>query len=284
MRLLKRSSNGDIELISFIDNNLPPYAILSHTWTVEQEVMYHELVEGTGKNKTGYTKILFCVNRAAQDGIQYSWVDTCCIDRRNMTELGTAINSMFRWYQSAAKCYVLLSDVTLLQNTPNPRLHRTMWEEAFRHSRWFTRGWTLQELLAPAIVEFFSKEGRLLGSKISLEQDIHKVTKIPSTALRGEPLSQFSVDERMSWAATRNTTLAEDKIYSLLGVFAVFLPLIYGEGEAYASLRLSEEIQRRQRGRVFRDVQHPRGMSTIHFRCCENIIRTDPANKSKPLT
>ena len=126
---------------------------------------------------------------------------------------------------------------------------RITWAEAFRQSRWFTRGWTLQELLAPPAVEFFSKEGKRLGSRISLEQEIHEITKIPIGVLRGQSLSEFSIEERMSWAANRTTTLKEDKVYCLLGIFGVFLSLIYGEGEAYATLRLREEIQRRQEGR-----------------------------------
>ena len=104
MRLLKRLPNGDFELISFNDDDPPPYAILSHTWTEGQEVTYNELVSGTGKDKIGYAKIRFCVDRAAEDGLQYSWVDTCCINKSTPQELQAAINSMFRWYQGASKC------------------------------------------------------------------------------------------------------------------------------------------------------------------------------------
>jgi hypothetical protein len=264
MRLLKRSPNGDLELISFNDNDLPPYAILSHTWTEGQEVTYNELVSGTGKDKTGYAKIRFCVDRAAKDGLQYSWVDTCSIDKSTSNELSMAINSMFRWYQGASKCYVYLSDVQVPAEVINAQDFRITWVEAFRRSRWFTRGWTLQELLAPASIEFFSKEGKGLGSRILLEQDIHKVTQIPVEALRGQSLSEFSVEERMSWAANRTTTLKEDKVYCLLGIFGVFLPLIYGEGEAYASLRLRDEIHKRQEGRGIESLQDLTG--TFLFR------------------
>ncbi|OCK72981.1 HET-domain-containing protein, partial [Lepidopterella palustris CBS 459.81] len=235
MRLLKRSPNGGFELNLFNAGDPPPYAILSHTWTEGQEVTYNELVAGTrkDKNKAGYGKIRFCVDKAAQDGLEYSWVDTCCIDKSTSDELSTAINSMFRWYQRASKCYVYLSDVQC----------RITWIDAFRRSIWFTRGWTLQELIAPPTVEFFSKEGKRLGSKISLEPEIYKITKVPIGALRGQCLSEFSVDERISWATKRKTTVKEDKAYCLLGIFGVFMPLIYGEGEAYATLRLREEIQ-----------------------------------------
>lgn len=175
MRLLRRSPNGNLELISF----------LSHTWTEGEEVTYNDLVSGTGIDKTGYAKIRFCVDRAAKDGLEYSWVDTCSIDKSTSSELSTAINSMFCWYQGATKCYVYLSDVQVPAEVSNAQDFPVTWVEAFRRSRWFTRGWTLQELLAPANVEFFSKEGKGLGSRILLEQDIHKVTQIPIEALRG---------------------------------------------------------------------------------------------------
>jgi hypothetical protein len=249
MRLLKcRPGDGDFELTTLDDNHALPYAILSHTWTADQEVTYRELLEGTGMNKSGYAKLRFCGERAAADGLKYFWVDTCCIDKTTSDELSTAINSMFRWYQRAARCYVYLTDVSVLDEVANPEAYRISWEQAFRRSRWFTRGWTLQELLAPGSVEFFSREGKRLGSRISLEQEIHEITGIPTEALRGQKLGEFSVEERMRWAAKRTTTVKEDKIYCLLGIFGVFLPLIYGEGEHYATLRLKEEIQKRQQG------------------------------------
>jgi hypothetical protein len=246
MRLLKRVLSGDVQLISFNDDDVPPYAILSHTWAEDQEVTYDELVRGAGREKSGYDKIRFCGKQAAVDGLEYFWIDTCCIDKSASHELSTAINSMFRWYQRATNCYVYLSDVVVPECIADAEAFRIMLEEAFRHSRWFTRGWTLQELLAPTYVEFFSKEGKLLGSRISLEQQIHEITKIPLRALRGQNLTEFSIEERMSWSANRTTTLKEDKVYCLLGIFGVFLSLIYGEGEDYAALRLREEIERRQ--------------------------------------
>jgi hypothetical protein len=249
MRLLKsRPGDGGFELTTLDDNHALPYAILSHTWTADQEVTYKELLEGTSTNKSGYAKLRFCGERAAADGLEYFWVDTCCIDKSASVELSTAINSMFRWYQRAARCYVYLTDVSVPEEITDAEAFRISWEQAFRRSRWFSRGWTLQELLAPASVEFFSCEGKRLGSRISLEQEIHEITGIPTRALRGQRLSEFSVEERMCWAAGRTTTVKEDEIYCLLGIFGVFLPLIYGEGKHYATLRLKEEIQKRQQG------------------------------------
>ncbi|KAF2468277.1 HET-domain-containing protein, partial [Lindgomyces ingoldianus] len=161
-----------------------------------------------------------------------------CINKLTSNELSTAINSMFRWYQRATKCYVYLSDVHVPEEVTDAQAFRITWIEAFRRSRWFTRGWTLQELIAPAQVEFFSRDGKKLGSKISLEKEVCEVTKIPIAALRGQSLGEFSFKERISWAAKRTTTVKEDKAYCLLGVFGVFMPLIYGEGEEHALSRL----------------------------------------------
>lgn len=261
MRLLKRLENGDLDLISFHNEDPPPYAILSHTWATDgQEVRFDDLLDDTAGGKTGYAKVRFCVDRAARDGLEYSWVDTCCIDRSTSDELNTAINSMFRWYQRAAKCYVYLSDVHVPDEVTDARTYHITWIESFRRSRWHKRGWTLQELIAPPVVDFFSKEGKHLGSKISLEQELHQLTRIPLQVLRGQTLSEVSVEERMSWADKRMTLREEDKAYCLLGIFGVFLPLIYGEGEEHAMMRLKKKVTKRKEGHVAEDSQDSIGM------------------------
>jgi hypothetical protein len=141
---------------------------------------------------------------------------------------------MYRWYRDSVKCYVYLSDVSTTQS----------WEFSFRCSRWFTRGWTIQELLAPKSVEFFSKEGILLGDKKSLELQIQQITSIPIQILRGNPLSQTSVEERLSWMANRDTKIEEDIVYSLFGIFDIHMPLLYGERAINALRRLGEEIEK----------------------------------------
>ncbi|KAF2195847.1 HET-domain-containing protein, partial [Zopfia rhizophila CBS 207.26] len=151
------------------DDTIPPYAILSHTWKEGQEVTWKDLMDGTGKSKIGYDKIRFCGQQAERDGLRYFWVDACCINKSNHVELQEAINSMFRWYQNAAKCYVYLSDVSAAKRKASDEVSKSTWEPAFRESRWFTRGWTIQELLAPHSVEFFSREGKQLGNKRTLE-------------------------------------------------------------------------------------------------------------------
>jgi hypothetical protein len=195
-----------------------------------EEVTFHDLTQGVSESKTGYRKIRFCGEQAARDGIRYVWVDTCYIDKANNTELLEAINSTFRWYRDAAKCYVYLSDVSIDSLDDINRLSKLEWEPALRKSRWLTRGWTLQELLAPASVKFLSKEGCPLGNKRSLERHVHEITGIPNNALRAGALSDFSVTERQLWAEKRETTRKEDKAYLLLGIFDVYMPLIYGEG------------------------------------------------------
>ena len=247
MRLLELKDNGKFSLTNDIVIDIPPYAILSHTWGRDnEEVTFKDLMESSGNAKAGYKKLQFCREQAARDGLQYFWVDTCCIDKSNNTELSEAINSMFRWYRNTAKCYVYLSDVSA--PVSHEKSSQQPWEPAFRKSRWFTRGWTLQELIAPTSVEFFSKEGERLGNKTSLERYIHETTGIPVKVLRGDSLFAFSITERLSWAEKRETTRKEDKAYSLLGIFDVYMPLIYGEGRESAFRRLREEINKALKG------------------------------------
>jgi hypothetical protein len=189
MRLLHYNNDGEFSLTQFFDK-IPRYAILSHTWGPE-EVTFKDMMEGNGASKTGFDKIQFCREQARCDRLQYFWVNTCCIDKSSSAELTEAINSMFRWYQNAVKCYVYLSDVSTKTRKASDSFTEYTWEPAFRSSKWFTRGWTLQELLAPSpsSVEFFSQERNRLGDKRSLEQQIHETTGIPLLALRGTPLS-----------------------------------------------------------------------------------------------
>ncbi|KAL1847005.1 hypothetical protein VTK73DRAFT_162 [Phialemonium thermophilum] len=246
MWLLTRGENGEIALTEDRVGQIPDYAILSHTWGPNaDEVTFADMREGTGRGKKGYGKIEFCAKQAARDGLHYFWVDTCCIDKSNKAELDEAINSMFQWYRNAARCYAYLTDVSTNPAQNNPP--GTPWEQALLASRWFTRGWTLQELLAPASVAFFSQEHVRLGDKASLQRQIHKITRIPISALQTSSLSSFSLEERFSWAERRETTRPEDRAYCLLGIFGVFIPLIYGEGTENAMRRLKREIDETQK-------------------------------------
>jgi hypothetical protein len=244
MRLLKIDGKGGFSLEWFRKDCIPDYAILSHTWGTgkDDEVTYRDITDGNGDNKPGFQKLEFCASQAKKDGLHYFWVDTCCIDKANNTELTTAINSMFEWYRNAVKCYVYLSDVSVYAE--GGQSSHIEWESAFRNSRWFTRGWTLQELVAPKIVVFYSQDGIRLGDKKSLEQQIAEITAIQAGALQGQPLSTFSIEERFLWTEKRQTAEEEDMTYCLLGIFNVNMSLRYSEGRKKATERLRRKIQK----------------------------------------
>ena len=244
MRLLRLSGDDEFSFTKEIldENEIPPYAILSHTWQEDQEVTFDEFLNDESKRKAGYNKLRFCAQQAKRDSLEYFWVDTCCINKANAVEVQYTINSMFRWYQKAAKCYVYLVDVSIKKREVDSENFEYTWEPAFRQSRWFIRGWTLQELLAPDTVIFFSKEGAQLGDKKTLERQISEETGIPIRALRGAPLHEFSKEDRLLWSKTRHTTRKEDKAYSLLGIFGITMVPNYGEGEEKAFRRLHKEI------------------------------------------
>lgn len=212
-------------------SNIPDYAILSHRWgSREDELTYKEMVKGKGKEKAGYRKIELCGEQARKDGLDYFWVDTCCIDGRDSADLSEAINSMYKWYQRAKVCYVYLEDV---EQEKGPG--------SFANSTWFTRGWTLQELIAPSNVCFYDRNWNLLGDKLHLSTEICRITGIGINVLKTGDMGGYCVAQKMSWAAKRQTSRMEDVAYCLMGIFEVNMPLIYGE-EDKAFLRLQEEI------------------------------------------
>ena len=200
----------------FNESELPAYAILSHTWE-EEEVLFSDLpllANIPEKNPT-HAKILRFCDLARAQGYQYAWVDTCCIDKTSTAELGEAINSMYRWYQKAGICHVYLSDYQPDRNE-------------LEDCRWFKRGWTLQELIAPSHIRFYDKEWHFVGTKTQLRSRLCAITGIDEKVLAGASPDTCSIAERMSWAAGRDTARMEDRAYSLLGLFDVSLPLLYG--------------------------------------------------------
>jgi hypothetical protein len=236
MRLLKARDDGGFSLTIF-PVKPPPYAILSHTWEADdQEVKLQDIEGRVGTHKTGYRKIEFCARQAQNDDLAYFWVDSCCIDQSSSAELSTAINSMYRWYQNSVKCYVYMADVSISSSSD--------WESSFLRSRWFTRGWTLQELIAPKSIEFFSANGMYLGNKTQLEDLIQEITGISNKVLRGHPPAQVGVEERLSWIANRDTKFGEDIVYSVLGLFGIHMLPMYGERAVHAFQRLGLEIER----------------------------------------
>lgn len=221
-----------LELEEFIGTEIPKYAILSHTWE-EQEVSFKDMRSRRKREaKKGFAKIKKTCRLALKDGLQYAWVDTCCIDKRSSAELSEAINSMFMWYQKSEICYAFLSDLQ-----PTSSL-----EDDFASRRWFSRGWTLQELIAPVKLYFYDSDWKNRGSKTRLAEKIATITRIDRSVLEHTTeLTCLPVAEKMSWAAYRQTTRPEDLAYCLLGIFNINMPLLYGEGPR-AFIRLQEEI------------------------------------------
>ena len=232
MRLLDVSGRGATkELKDFVDPEIPAYAILSHTWE-QEEVTFQDLGDPESLRDRGYAKINQTCAIAAQDGFRFAWVDTCCIDKTSSAELSEAINSMFYWYERAEICYVYLSDLP-----PGADL-----ESALGACRWFTRGWTLQELIGPRNMVFYDSEWNARGTKMDLSDLLSTITGIPASLLRHtKSLSEFNIARKMSWASQRRTTRIEDMAYCLLGIFDVNMSPRYGE-RTKAFTRLQQTI------------------------------------------
>ena len=242
-------STSRAELHYFVSPEIVPggYAILSHVWYPPNEQSFQDLqalrasCAAAGLNPRDYVsdKIRECCKLAEQHGNDWLWVDTCCIDKTHCTELYETINSMFRYYSLANVCYAYLADVPTIDAAV--LTHET---SAFRGSRWHKRGWTLQELLAPAVLFFVSESWEALGTKAELSDVLEQITRVPAGILsHQEEIRDASIAQRMSWAAGRETTLPEDEAYCLMGLFGVNMPTLYGEGRR-AFRRLQQEIMK----------------------------------------
>ncbi|RFU30044.1 hypothetical protein B7463_g6282, partial [Scytalidium lignicola] len=236
MRLLHTRT---LKLEEFGDEN-ELYAILSHTWG-ENEITFQDIERGVIE-KEGCEKVRKTCALAASHGFDYVWIDTCCIDKTSSAELSEAINSMYRWYQKSIVCYAYLADVPHMPPNATDDQTRSISPE-FLESKWFKRGWTLQELIAPSIVIFLDQEWQEINTKSNLQQTISKITGIPSNILLGDNPERASIAQRMSWASKRETKRVEDLAYCLMGIFGVNMPMLYGEGEK-AFIRLQEEIMK----------------------------------------
>lgn len=230
-------NTGTLERQFFLLPSLPPYAILSHTWG-DEECSFEQWT-GASLNDTGrgYTKIRRFCDKARSEGWSFAWVDTVCIDKTSSAELSEAINSMSSWYQNSSVCYVYLADVrsTATRGEFNS-------DSDFYKSRWFTRGWTLIELIAPEVIQFFDGDWNFCGTKKSLSYHVSDITGIPSSCLKGLTVAgDYSIADKMAWASRRSTTRVEDIAYCLMGLFDVYIPVLYGEGKR-AFLRLQQEI------------------------------------------
>ncbi|KAI6022057.1 heterokaryon incompatibility protein-domain-containing protein, partial [Pisolithus marmoratus] len=238
------------KVLERLDDKTTKYAILSHRWGTE--VDYDEMTglmkmdeqdRDDVRQRDGYQKIVKCCEQVARDGYTRLWIDTCCIDKRSSAELSEAINSMYRWYRNAQRCYVYLGDVD--ESTFPTEQDFSKFGKSNGWPEWFSRGWTLQELIAPKEVEFFNKNWVSIGTKQDLTSTLEDITRIPSEVLRSGRVAggYSSVAQIMSWAADRKTTRVEDRAYSLLGLFGVNMPMLYGEGSG-AFQRLQLEIIR----------------------------------------
>ena len=259
MRLLNTTS---LLLEEFIGDNIPYYAILSHRWENE-EVTFQDLREGRGPDMAGYSKITGCCRQARLDGWEYAWVDSCCIDKSSSAELSEAINSMFKWYKDSQVCYSYLSDVKERSD--------------FADSQWFTRGWTLQELLAPEFLIFYDNNWKEIDTKPRLLRKIESITGISVEHLVN--FEDASIAQIMSWASRRRTTRIEDQAYCLMGLFGINMPPLYGEGSS-SFLRLQLEILRTSEDETIfawtSEDSRPTGLlarSAADFRKSSKIIR-----------
>ena len=230
------------KILEFRDDETTDYAILSHRWIDSTEVDYEEMVnlakidrqeQDEIRGRLGYKKIVDTCKQAKQDGYEWMWVDTCCIDKRSSAELSEAINSMYRWYANSRICYAYLHDVP----GSFPR-----WQDA--RPVWFSRGWTLQEMVAPRNLQFFNKDWQPIGDKKGLARDLSSITRVPGHILEnGLEGNRPCIAQIISWAANRITTRVEDRAYSLMGLLNVNMPMLYGEGKK-AFHRLQLEIIR----------------------------------------
>lgn len=246
MRLL---NIHDLAFRWFHPNQTPKYAIASHRWAEGAEASIKDVSEKRNTDSIGYRKITGFAEFIKENvtDIEWMWIDTCCINQESSQEVSEAINSMFKWYRNAEVCLAYLADIKGNENV-----------QGLRYSEWFSRGWTLQELLAPRAVVFLTQEWEIIGHKgcigdgtdgiplpagPSLGTTIAAITGIPESVLGDYKCSQgLSVEERLQWMVGRETTREEDMTYSLLGIFDVSMPAIYGEGKEKARKRLLAEI------------------------------------------
>jgi len=238
------------KVLEFGDDEVTEYAILSHRW-IQQEVDYNEIVKLAKKDeeertkirrRDGYRKIIRSCEEAKKDGYKWLWVDTCCIDKQSSAELSEAINSMYRWYENARVCYAYLHDVSG-SSLPTAR-NMERYPNSDGWPEWFSRGWTLQEMIAPRDLQFFNKHWHPIGNKRALSPILQNITRVPQDILKdGFASNRPCVAQIMSWAANRTTTRVEDRAYSLMGLLDVNMPMLYGEGKK-AFHRLQLEIIR----------------------------------------
>ncbi|EIW59843.1 HET-domain-containing protein [Trametes versicolor FP-101664 SS1] len=261
-------------------HDVKSYAILSHVWQEHEQSFQDLQALHTQLASTGQADILRshvsdkireCCALAESHGYEWLWIDTCCIDRSSSAELSEAINSMYEWYAQAQVCYAYLHDVPRIDDFHARDL-------AIRHSKWFTRGWTLQELIAPRSLLFVAQDWTMIGTKASLASLLEGITGVDADVLTfRRELGDVSVARRMWWASARKTTRIEDEAYCLMGIFGVHIATIYGEGRR-AFQRLQEEILRRTSDQTLFAWGNVLPIRTVPFQ--EQMVYSDDHNYS----
>ena len=237
MRLINSKT---LELRSFLPHEIPDYVILSHRWGPE-EVTYRNISQNPISDESsparqlrGFSKVKGTCQLASDNGYSWVWIDSCCIDKESSADVDKAINSMWAYYAKSNICYVYMADIPDAQ---------AGWTISFQNSNWFTRGWTLQELIAPIYVEFYAADWSPIGTKLERYKEIAEITAVDMDVLsQSESIDGYTTAERLSWAAHRQVTQEEDEAYSLLGLFQIHMPMLYGEGRSRAFARLQEAI------------------------------------------
>ena len=245
--------HGNTVLKCFNDEELRGirYAIMSHCWCAAGsvgEMQFRELDEATFetvrdlRNRPGYQKIVESCLLTHKEGLEWLWVDTCCIMRESETELSEAVNSMYQWYRNSEICFAYLHDVKFpLPPEPNTEMFPT----SSSLPQWFSCSWTLQELLGARVIRFFDQDWHLIGDKDKLAPKLADITGIPADILTNglphpDDPCRPSAAQIMSWAADRKATTREDRAYALMGIFEVHMPTKYGEHErAFYRLQVS---------------------------------------------
>ncbi|KAF9471443.1 hypothetical protein BDN70DRAFT_766210, partial [Pholiota conissans] len=223
------------------------YAILSHTWLREApgEITYRDWHDQNfDQSKPGYQKLVsFCKLAWLKHGLTLGWMDTICINKESSSELDESIRSMFKWYQGSNICIAYLAETQLILD-----IHR---------DRWFTRGWTLQELVAPKLIKLCNRDWDYFNPDITLTDNTYSILRVTgikrqiitqiweATSITENEFSRFlqlPISRLMQLAATREVMREEDTAYSLMGIFKVSIATAYGEGGKQAFSRLLEAI------------------------------------------
>ncbi|THU87812.1 HET-domain-containing protein [Dendrothele bispora CBS 962.96] len=245
MRLLNTHTYRVEEFLT----NTPKYAILSHTWGKDEVTFQDTQNLDVAKVKAGWSKVENACTYVRKYKFDWIWIDTCCIDKSSSAELSEALNSMYKYYEEACVCIAYLNDLEKPSNKATNKATELL--NMLERCKWFTRGWTLQELVAPRYMVFVDKEWQHVGTRFTLRHFISEVTSIPAFLFEGQKLwdndkgrqlEDYSIAQKMSWAAKRETTRPEDMAYCLMGLFGVNMPPIYGEGGEKAFMRLQQEI------------------------------------------